>query len=534
MSFLQSIHDLFNRFVGAASQSKDTPPTLEQIENTIIRLALTPLDRHSLDELTDYLFHQELVVREMAQRSIHEMLKGLSCSELSKLPAFQPTYPSKWYKLKPEDIGHLTTNLEARCSMLGLLSMHFNGHIRQKAVQQLALIPETCEFSFLFLRHNDWVAEIREEVKSQIDARLNDKYASVIASNLDYIFHSLTFLRYKHSSLVEKCVELLLKPEHQPLLRQAVESSNPLVSRSLFKLVFQSFAERSLPMIKLGLHSADPLIRLWCIRQAKGKLPHDELLPILERFQRDPFMPVRRESYLIAAEIQPQQAEGLWKQALLDTSPSVREYAMYYLKKLGSLDLAQHLRQQLQQNPTSPALIVALEQCGDVSDLPLIRDALNTGNTKTRLAAVRTLAKLGQEAVRHELLERMVDPSSKVTHEACYQLIKIGRSISCEQLHAIIVATPYPHVIRAAFQLLMRQSKWEAMPWLIRLFGHPQEQVACEAQHSIKAWFTPPLCNKVYTKPSVVERAEIDKAIEEVRAPLREEYLRLLEQWIDE
>lgn len=534
MSFIQAIQKLIGRFADAGSQSKDTSPTLEQIKNTIIRLAQRPPDRHSLDELTDYLFHQELVVREMAQRSIHEMLQGLSCSELSKLPAFQPTYPSKWYKLKPDDIDYLTTNTEARCSVLGLLSMHFNGHVRQKAVQQLALITDTREFSFLFMRHNDWVAEIREEVKLQIHTRLNDKYAPVIAINLDYIFHSLSFQRYKHSSLVAKCVELLLKPEHRQLLEQAAESSDPQVSRALFKLVFQSFAERSLPMVKLGIHSADPLIRLWCIREAKGKLPHDELLPTLERFHHDTFMPVRRESYLIAADILPERAVNLWKQALLDVSPSVRDYAVFYLKKLGNLDVAQHLRQQLQQHPSSPALIAALGQCGDASDLPLVRYALKTGNTKTRLAAVRTLAKLGQEAVRHELLERLVDPSSKVTLEACYQLIKVGRSISCEQLHAIIVATPYPHIFRAAFQLLMRQSKWEAMPWLIRLLGHPQEQIASESQHSITAWFTPPLCNKVYSKPSVAERKEIDKAIEEVRAPLHEAYLRKLERWIDE
>jgi hypothetical protein len=74
--------------------------------------------------------------------------------------------------------------------------------------------------------------------------------------------------------------------------------------------------------------------------------------------------------------------------------------------------------------------------------------------------------------------------------------------------------------------LIVGKGKWQSIPWLIRIASLPDENLASTARQFIEAWFSLPLCNKVFTMPSQDERREIEAAIsqgvnEDLRVKLR-------------
>ena len=73
---------------------------------------------------------------------------------------------NNWQHLRPSDVGRLARSPYS-ASLLGLASFHFNGHVREAAVSELALRTDATELPFLLIRLNDWVPQVRELAGNQ-------------------------------------------------------------------------------------------------------------------------------------------------------------------------------------------------------------------------------------------------------------------------------------------------------------------------------------------------------------------------------
>jgi hypothetical protein len=80
--------------------------------------------------------------------------------------------------------------------------------------------------------------------------------------------------------------------------------------------------------------------------------------------------------------------------------------------------------------------------------------------------------------------------------------------------------------------LIFEKGKWDGLPWLISAADHSDESVATNAQSFVEAWFSPPLCNRVFTRPSPSEMAAIEAAVSAKRESLPKPFLEKLTGWV--
>jgi len=85
---------------------------------------------------------------------------------------------------------------------------------------------------------------------------------------------------------------------------------------------------------------------------------------------------------------------------------------------------------------------------------------------------------------------------------------------------------------QTALRLIFEKGKWDSLPWLIPAADHCDETVASNALAFIEAWFTPPLCNRVFTRPSPSEREAIQDAISAKKESLPGGFAYKLNSWI--
>ena len=104
--------------------------------------------------------------------------------------------------------------------------------------------------------------------------------------------------------------------------------------------------------------------------------------------------------------------------------------------------------------------------------------------------------------------------------------------VSGDCLFAIANEAESEHARRCAVHLIFDKGKWQSLPWLIRIAFQTDEVTASMARRFIEAWFSPPLCNKVFTKPSAVEKKAIDEAVDGLRTSMNDSFVGKVQEWL--
>jgi hypothetical protein len=253
---------------------------------------------------------------------------------------------------------------------------------------------------------------------------------------------------------------------------------------------------------------------------------------MIRRLQQDRSMPVRREGFSLEAQVHPERSQGVWQRAMLDLNPSIRELARFHLQKVPDFNATAFYRNWLAANRPSLAAICGLGETGDSSDLPTLREFLKSRLPSWRRATVRGLGALGKEQVVLELVGCLRDESSAVIREAGRRLMPLLNSVPGEMLLKVVLDGESEKAKQTALRLIFEKGKWDGLPWLIRAADHPDDAVASNARSFIEAWFSPPLCNRVFTRPSLSEKQAIDAAITANKESLPKLFLEKLIAWL--
>jgi hypothetical protein len=243
-------------------------------------------------------------------------------------------------------------------------------------------------------------------------------------------------------------------------------------------------------------------------------------------------MPVRREGYRVEAESSPEAAPGIWRRALLDSHASIRELGRYWLRQAGGVDAASFYRQAIAQAGMSALGVCGLAECGDQSDLPVLRGLLVHPKPRIRWAAIRGIARIAKEEAVPDLVKSLTDHSTSVVREAKKQLQPFSHSVPAEALFAIVRDGETSFIRWVALALIFEKGKWQSLPWLIRVAFTGKDESTL-ARRYIEAWFSPPLCNRVFSRPSAKEREAIAHAIAEARLEPADEFVGRLQEWLD-
>jgi HEAT repeat protein len=528
---VQQLHDAFSfrSWFGNAKREKAIINILGQIGAQGEPAAIPTVAR--------CLFSPANQVRLVASRTIHGLLAVVSPDQLIHLSgvigwSWGWYVSDAWDKLSPAEVPGFLVDPESRTAILGLLSFHRNGYVRQAAIRLLADESDGNELPFLLIRQNDWVSVISIEAQQAISDRLRPNYLAHFVASLALVTHLLELRRRDLSSVFCKVIEMLIQPEHDALLAGAIGARNRSVRRQVVRAALDVPGEHHARVIRNGLASADAIIRLACAYRVRPPLSGDEVQQAIAALQRDRSMPVRREGFRIEADSLPEHALSTWEGGLLDPSPSIRELSRYSIRQITAFDAMAFYRRSLAENAALLPAVCGLAECGDATDLPALRGFLIHPQPKFRRAAIRGIAKIGQERAVDELVKSLHDGSPSVLREAKQQLEPYVNAVPGEVLLAVVTNSTAAAARRCAIQLIFDKGKWQSLPWLIRAASCPDEAVTLSARRFIEAWFSPPLCNRVFTKPSVEERKAIEEAMSALPQESGENLLAKLRKWL--
>ena len=483
------------------------------------------------------LFSEYEDVCKAACRAIHRILQPLAPDELLHLSGVigwsWGWYVSDgWDKLKPAEVAGLIADPACRSTLLGFVSFHRNGFVRHEAVRLLAEIHDGSELPFLLIRQNDWVKPISVEAREAVQRRLSDENLPAFLRCLPLVIHLLKFSRRDLSSVVHRVVEILLRPGQDAALTDVLRSPNRDVRREVVRIALGLDGEHQPRLVRHGLASADAVVRSWCARRVRQCWPLEKVPQLIQSLQQDRYMPVRREGMSLEAEAYPDRSQGVWERALLDVNASIRDLAQYHLQKKPAFNAAAFYRESLASKGPSLVVICGLGETGNSYDLSTLRGFLKSGLPGWRRAAIRGLAALGKENVTPELVECLRDRSPGVVREAGRRLMPLLNFVPGGNLLQVVMNADSQQARQTALRLIFEKGKWESLPWLIRTADHPDASVAAHAQSLIEAWFTPPICNRIFTKPSPSEQQAIEEAVSIMKESLQKPFLEKLEAWL--
>lgn len=483
------------------------------------------------------LFFASDDVRKSACRAIHRLIAPLAPDDLLHLSgvvgwSWGWYISDAWDKLQPAEVGPLIADPAYRSTLLGFLSFHRNGYVRHEAVRLLSGIHDGSELPFLLIRQNDWVNPISTDAREAVRGRLNDGNLPAFLRYLPLVIHLLKFSRRDHSSVVRRVIEMLLRPNQDTTLSEVLRSTNRDVRREVVQIALSLDGKHRSRVVSHGFASTDAVVRFWSARHVRQCWPLETVPQMIQRLQQDRYMPVRREGLSLEAEAHPERSQDVWQRASLDLNASIRELARFHLSKAPGFNLANYYRQVAATEGSSLAVICGLGESGDSSDLPTLRGFLKSRHPSWRRAAIRSLASLGGEHVALELAECLQDESLSVVREAGRRLVPVVNSTPGEKLFQVVMKGESEQARQTALRLIFEKGKWDSLPWLIRAVSHRDASVAINAQRFIEAWFTPPLCNRVFTRMSPSDRHAIEEAIAAKKESLPKRFLELLKGWL--
>ncbi len=363
----------------------------------------------------------------------------LAASELSLRPRYDIYgIDCSWYRnLEVKTLVGFGT---ASVSLMGLASCHPSGFIRADA---LPFLKPKGGLRYLLLRVNDWVAVVRQAAARLVEECLQPDRAEEWIECLQLVYRLERCGRAHHFQLIEKVERFLRQPACYGALELGRAHPDKFIRRSCYSL-----SEPYPGLLEKGLKSGDPLLWSWSLREAKSRLARVEWKDFLVKALGHKAYQVRRQALTDLLTFGPEQAEKSLREALLDSSHSVRHLARYYLKKWNlESDFVNFYRDRLEQTPVA---ILGFGESGGRGEelLPF----LERESPRARAAVLEALGHLDPRRFQAQLLDGLQSSNPpRVQKQACRQLSKAP--LPTEKLFNLVRV----HQSRSALRLLLSE-----------------------------------------------------------------------------
>jgi HEAT repeat protein len=474
--------------------------------------------------LTRLLFDDSAPVAAAASDAIHQLLSAASPEDLIALDEHMRweswDWSSRWQQLRPDEVSALPRTEASRTSVLGLVSFHRSGYVRERAVRLLAAAPAGAGLPYLLIRLNDWVANVRSAARQAVEKCLGAGSPGLLLGNLALVVRLADCRRTDHADLVGALLRRLTVPEYLPDLLGVVRSGQQSVARACFRLLADLPGPHLPALVQAGLQARDAVVRLWAIRHLPTTEGGARLGEALSARESDGSLAVRREALRVRLQALPETAEPALERALLDRSPSVREFARFHLARVRPADFPAFYRNVLSARAHVPQAIAGLGETGTRADAPSLVPFLTAPDRRTRQAAVRAVGTLAGDEYAGLLAERLTDEGPKVVREARQALQGQADALGPERLWAIFTGGRRRHVRVAALALIDHTGTWGKLPYLIRAAADPDEAIALQARGCVERRY-----NRVFTRPTEEQRVRIAAALEECASSLPPPFL---------
>lgn len=275
---------------------------------------------------------------------------------------------------------------------------------------------------------------------------------------------------------------VLREPAARAQLKAGLSSPIPAIRRGSYvtMLLAENLTDE---WLRWGLDTTDPWIRLH-VAQAIRTLPSDrDARVFIDQMTSCSLRPIRQIAVEMLAEQGDADAVERLRGFLLDQSPTLREFARFYLAKiLGHFDAKGFYRDGLATRSKTSRYIAGIGETGDGTDVPKIMPFIKHERSSIRLATIRALARLAPETLTDPFLTALADSSGRIRQVATAALSARRSPALLRQIQTW--ATTANSAGRRSIVLLLANYRiTDHLPALLPLLTDPDEDVRALAEN---------------------------------------------------
>lgn len=413
----------------------------------------------------------EAIARQLKKLQRPKLLK--LCEQFRELTSMEWTID--WEEVSLETVRKELPEEEYKYVLI-LGTFHPNGYFRERCMYEMA--EHDGMLFWLFFRVNDWVGNIRTRACGLLEEYLRKVNAKELFEGIPAMERLQNCQRRSEEQMqklwdeIEKRISASLK--EMELSEISDPQTDPLTRRALYRVLVKSGT--------LTLEETDTLLRREKIPFLKKILAGgilarpDCTVEWTERYLTDSSAALRR----IAVEKKYEYIKNDWpglEEMLLDSSKGVREYAAYILRRHSSFNIREYYLSHLEDDKPEYAIMGLAESCrhGNLQEL------MKCMERPERKVLKCTLLALGyQEDFRDEelLWQYLLDAGNELSKAAYLSIRRREFYPGAERIYKAYTEVEEDHRKRYLLNLLLRESSWNRLPCLIRIYRQdmPEEE----------------------------------------------------------
>ena len=328
---------------------------------------------------------------------------------------YQPKYFNFFTQIFDDE--HLVT-------VLGIVSMNYDGYEREKAVKILGEIKQKDAIPFLIFRLSDWVRPVRESAKQAIRGYLTSEYITRFILHIDLVEDILKVNRVDLSDIHQEIIDFLTKEEHLNSVLYQISRLSQFRGEEKQKLIICKYLLEKHPLhpkvIKTFVTNRSCFIRLQIAKQS-DKI---ELISQIKLLSMDKNWRVRLAALNSLKSLG--QILITTKQVLLtDKAYVIRNWAQVELGN-SDINLGDFYRKEIVKAEHLVASILGLGEVGEKEDIKILAPFLDYSNVDVCNSALIATVKLDEILVIENYLYQFLrSPSMKLRNTAIIYLVQI-------------------------------------------------------------------------------------------------------------
>lgn len=403
----------------------------------------------------------EAVRRQLSPMTDLQMLK--LCQRFGTFTSLE--WEIDWAAVSPDRIQSALSG-EAYRYVLVLGSFHPNGYFREKCVYAMAGYRGM--LFWLFLRMNDWVAQVRDAAGEVLEKYLERCSAKELMVSLPAFERLQAGQRRAKSRMqaLEERMEEKLSCTLREMDPREISAMEPGARRALYRIAVHRGLWNLEEMESCLDREKSCCLKRFLIREI---LSHpDCTLERAEHYLWDASSQVRR----MAVEYRYERLKKGWPgldRMLLDKSRGVREYAAYILEKHGGCHIRGYYLEHLEDDRPENAILGLAEYSRRGNVPALLKCLLRPERTILKC----TLLALGsqEDFSDGELFwGYLMDERIELSKAAFLSMRKKGIHPGAGRLYGAYMEAEHAHQKRYLLKLLLGESSWERLPFLLRLY----------------------------------------------------------------
>ena len=403
----------------------------------------------------------EAVRQQMSSMSDLQMLR--LCQRFGAFTSLEWTID--WAAVSPDRIQRALSG-EAYRYVLVLGSFHPNGYFREKCVHAMAGYQGM--LFWLFLRMNDWVAQVRDAAGKVLEEYLEGCSAKELMESLP-AFERLQAGRRRAESRMQALEEWMEKKLSRMLKGtdpREISIMEPAVRRALYRIAVRGGLWNLEEMEVCLDREKTCCLKSFLLREI---LSHpDCTLEWAEHYLWDASSQVRR----MAVEYRYERLKTGWPgldRMLLDRSHGVREYAAYILEKHGGCHIRGYYLEHLEDDRPENA-ILGLAEYSRRGNVPALLKCLSRPERSSLKCTLLALGSQEDFSDGELLWGYLLDERIELSKAAFLSMRKRGIHPGAGRLYGAYMEAGHAHQRGYLLKLLLGESSWERLPFLLRLY----------------------------------------------------------------